>query len=258
MYNGPSSTTHDPVMKRREYGRAEGERAGGGQDVQAFCLLGGKVKRGRCMLIEFSAGGGRDASTKSPQTDQDGRQSPQKKCTLIITTFFRTKRLVFSSPRMATCPRGDPLYRPPASLSHFRPPSLTCSTVSPFTIELFLFALCRHIFCRRFRICLRRGYLKTCHPRTGILVAHFRETGSGGRVIHVGGRSATSGCRGLPGKSWPRFRCRQWTRGTVENDELKSDCQTCSKPVWWFTVESETLDWAREGRGESQPLMDYD
>lgn len=146
MYNGPSSTTHDPVMKRREYGRAEGERAGGGQDVQAFCLLGGKVKRGRCMLIEFSAGGGRDASTKSPQTDQDGRQSPQKKCTLIITTFFRTKRLVFSSPRMATCPRGDPLYRPPASLSHFRPPSLTCSSVSPFTIEPFLFALCRRIF----------------------------------------------------------------------------------------------------------------
>lgn len=140
MYNGPSSTTHDLVMKRREYGRAEGKRAGGRTGRAGILFAGGEKKRGRCMLIEFSAGGGRDASTKNPQTDQDGRQSPQKKCTLIITTFFRTKRLVFSSPRMATCPRGDPLYRPTASLSHFRPPSLTCFSVSPFNIELFLFA----------------------------------------------------------------------------------------------------------------------
>lgn len=91
-----------------------GERREKGREVDRTCrhfvCWGEKIKRGRCMLIEFSAGGGRDASTKSPQTDQDGRQSPQKKCTLIITTFFRTKHLVFSSPRMATCPRGDPLY----------------------------------------------------------------------------------------------------------------------------------------------------
>lgn len=81
-----------------------GERRERGREVDRTCRHfvcwggegGGGVKRGRCMLIEFSAGGGRDASTKSPQTDQDGRQSPQKKCTLIITTFFRTKRLVFS------------------------------------------------------------------------------------------------------------------------------------------------------------------
>lgn len=146
------------------------------------------------MLIEFSAGGGRDASTKNPQTDQDGRQSPQKKCTLIITTFFRTKRLVFSSPRMATCPRGDPLYRPTASLSHFRPPSLTCSSVSPFTIEFFLFAF----FCQRFRICLS-DIFESLPPSP----RHFCRLLSGKwkrrPVIHVGGRSVTSGCRG---SSW--------------------------------------------------------
>lgn len=166
------------------------------------------------MLIEFSAGGGRDASTKSPQTDQDGRQSPQKKCTLIITTFFRTKRLVFSSPRMATCPRGDPLYRPPASLSHFRPPSLICSTVSPFTIGLFLFALSRRIFCRRFRIRLRRGYLKTCHHRTGILVAHLpgnwkRRPGDSRRRLIVDHRMSRP--------SWKKLAAVQMSSEDVEH-----------------------------------------
>lgn len=54
MHNGPSSTTHDPVMKRREYGwrgwaeREEKKRAGGAKDVQAFSLR----EEGRCMLIE--------------------------------------------------------------------------------------------------------------------------------------------------------------------------------------------------------------
>lgn len=187
---------------------------------------------------------------KNPQTDQDGRQSPQKKCTLIITTFFRTKRLVFWSPRMATCPRGDPLCRPTASLSHFRPPSLTRSSVSPSNIELFLFASA---------FVSDGGIFESLPPsRRHFFLAYFRETGSGGGwVIHVGGRSVTSGCRGVFLENVDRGS-NVGNSGTVKNDELKSsDCQTQSKPVSWLTV-GETFDWTREGHSESQPLMDYD
>lgn len=46
MYNGPSSTTHDPVMKRREYGRAEGKRAGGRTGRAGILFAGVEKKKG--------------------------------------------------------------------------------------------------------------------------------------------------------------------------------------------------------------------
>lgn len=161
-----------------------GSKKGAVHANRVFCR-----RRARCLHKEPADGSRWPTVTPEEMHPYNNDILPHKApCVLVATHGHMSER-------------RPSLYRPPASLSHFRPPSLTCSSVSPFTIEPFLFALCRRIFCRRFRICLRRGYLKTCHPRTGILVAHFRETGSGGRVIHDGGRSATSGCRGLPGKS---------------------------------------------------------
>lgn len=153
---------------------------------------GRKKKKGRCMLIEFSAGGGRDASTKNPQTDQDGRPSPQKKRTLIITTFFRTKLLVFLSPRMATRPRGDPLYRPTASLSHFWPPSLTRSSESSFTIEFFR---------------IRLDIWKPSTLAQAFLSPSFGKLEGATGWITSAAAEWPADVRGLTGKRWPRFKC---------------------------------------------------
>lgn len=151
-----------------------------------------KKKRGRGMLIEFSA----RCVHKEPA---DGSRW------LTVTPEemhpYNNDILPHKAPCVLVATHGHMSERRPSISSHSVALTLSAPnrSLAPlcrrWNIELFLCAS----FCQCFRICLRRGIFATFHPRAGIFVAYFRETGSDDWVIHVGGRSATGGCRG---SSW--------------------------------------------------------
>lgn len=101
MYNGPSSTTHDPVMKREEYGWRGWweEKKGRGEGWMCRNLVcvkwGGGIRCGvhANHIPLFSSTGVRDSLTKKQQMDEAGLRSPQKKRAVMKTTFFHTKTL---------------------------------------------------------------------------------------------------------------------------------------------------------------------
>lgn len=99
MYNGPFSTTHDPVMKDMREGMRG--REGGMRGAGCTCKHLASRKRdssrrygvhANCVLLS-SATRERDPLTKAQQMDDAGSQSSHKKCAVMRTTFFRTKTL---------------------------------------------------------------------------------------------------------------------------------------------------------------------
>lgn len=178
MCKGPSSTTHDPVMKREEYGwRGWWERKGGRWRGGWTCrhLVCGKRGGGkRCGLHAnrvplFSATGVQDSLTKAQQMDQVGPSTPQKKCAVMKTTFFHTKPL---------CSHGH------AWLHVRRRPSMSLHCTQSHTlaraqlvyclaliIQLFL-SFCTHPFSEPPYLCLR-GYLHTFRPTHTFLSRDF-------------------------------------------------------------------------------------
>lgn len=166
--------------------------------------------------------------------------------------------LPHKAPCVLVATHGHMSERRPSISSH----SVALTLSAPIAHLLFCVAfqhralsLC--ISCQRFRICLWRRYLKAFHPCAGIFVAHFRETGSGDWVIHVGGRSVTSGCRG---SSWKMLTTVQMsvTVGLLKMMNWNHQIVKCIPRLHRSLQWSETFDWTREGHSESQPLMDYD
>lgn len=198
MYNGPSSTTHDPVMKRREYGwRGWWERKGREVertvDVQAFSVRKRGVVHANQVLL-FSATGVQDSLTKAQQMDQAGPQSPQKKCAVIITTFFHTKPLC-SHGHAWLHVRKETLY---VVLQH----SISHSCLHPVDLLYCLdhsalsFCLYQSFVSASIFVCERIfAYFPSY---TDIFVAEFRETRSPRQVIHIDSQlSAPIGCQKL-------------------------------------------------------------
>lgn len=188
--------------------------------------------------------------------DQDGRQSPQKKCTVIITTFFHTKLLVFSWPRMATCPRGDPLYRPTASLSHFCPHSvgpLCCIdhlAPSPLSVP---------VLCQARPYLSPMGYLNTFHPTHTFLSPSFRKLEAPAKWFTLMTNQQAAGVKTLfhfPSlKSSLRFKCRQQHSLHIQYQNLHNLIFT-SVPSLLYSGKWDS-DGEREGHSESHPWMDY-
>lgn len=145
MQNGPSSTTHDPVMKREEYRwRGWWERAGGRQRrrVDSRDLACGKWNSGiRCgahanHVPLFSPAGVRDSLTKTQQMDQAGLWLPQKKCAVMKTTFLHTKALCSCGHAWLHVRRGP--FLPLCCTQSHTPAHAQLVYCSDWIIQLFL------------------------------------------------------------------------------------------------------------------------
>lgn len=177
--------------------------------------------------------------------DQDGRQSPQKKCTVIITTFFRTKLLVFSWPRMATCPRGDPLYRPTALLSHFCPHS-----VGPLCCIDHLAPVCANPLSARPYLS-QRGYLNTFRPTHTFLSPSFGKLAAPAKWFTLTTNQQAAGVKAFfyftSLKSSLRFKCHQQHSFYIQHQNLHNLIFK-SVPSVRLSLQWKVREWWGEGR----------
>lgn len=153
MYNGPSSTTHDPVMKGREYGRAEGKRAGGRTGRAGILFAGGREKKGAVHANRVFCGRRARCVHKEPA---DGSRWPT--VTPEEMHPYNNDILLHKAPCVLVATHGHMSERRPSISSH----SVTLTLSAPIAHLLFCVAfhhralsLC--IFCQRFRICLSDG-----------------------------------------------------------------------------------------------------
>lgn len=133
------------MAERRE------KRAGGRTGRAGILFAGGreeKKKRGRCMLIEFSAGGGRDASTKEPA---EGSRWPT--VTLEEMHPYNNDILPHKAPCVLVATHGHMSERRPSMSSH----SVALTLSAPIAHSLFCVAFQHRALSLCFRICLRRG-----------------------------------------------------------------------------------------------------
>lgn len=155
-------------------------------------------------VLLFSATGVQDSLTKAQQMDQAGPQSPQKKCAVIITTFFHTKPLC-SHGHAWLHVRKETLY---VVLQHSISHSCLHSVDLLYRLDhsALSLSLYRSFVSASIFVCERIfAYLPSY---TDIFVAEFRETRSPLQVSHVDGRlSSAVGLQRLLLFSLPQNPC---------------------------------------------------